>query len=379
MCSLFFAYATSKSLALASFARFLGGALNGAVPACKTYVGEITDATNSGLAMTIITASYGAGLVIGPALGGFLSSPADKYPALDTPVLRAYPYALPMVIVAAMCTVAALLGWIFLEETLDRSKAAKVSTVELVDAKATEGRNPATLSPLPAVCLAWLPRLLHDPTRFTVVLLYVVISIQGIGFDEMYNVWLAAPVEVGGMGYDTNEIGLTLIVYGVVQISVTAVVFQFLERRLGMKLVFQWMAIVTAFCIFATPLIPRAAAALGYGPRSTVTWLALVATVTISRVSNGITFVVQAVFGNNSVGQLDRGAMNGLSMTIVAAVRSVTPLFFGWTFGVTLGTDRPWPLDSSLTFTMIALVMLHASHICGGLPRSIEQSYNEPT
>jgi len=66
------------SISAATAARFLGGAFNGAVPIAKTYVSEITDSTNQGLAMTLITASWGAGMVIGPALGGFLSTPADK-------------------------------------------------------------------------------------------------------------------------------------------------------------------------------------------------------------------------------------------------------------------------------------------------------------
>ena len=77
------------------------------------YVSEITDSTNQGLAMTLITASWGAGLVIGPALGGFLSTPADKYPVLDTPLMRAFPYALPMVVVAALCLVSTLLGYVW--------------------------------------------------------------------------------------------------------------------------------------------------------------------------------------------------------------------------------------------------------------------------
>jgi hypothetical protein len=46
VCTLAFAYATSVSIPAATAARFLGGALNGAVPIAKTYVSEITDSTN---------------------------------------------------------------------------------------------------------------------------------------------------------------------------------------------------------------------------------------------------------------------------------------------------------------------------------------------
>ena len=41
---------------------------------------------------------------------------------------------------------------------------------------------------LPVLGASWLPPLLRDHTRFNTVLLYAALSVQGIGFDEMYNV-----------------------------------------------------------------------------------------------------------------------------------------------------------------------------------------------
>mmetsp|Transcript_14742 Transcript_14742/g.43609 ORF Transcript_14742/g.43609 Transcript_14742/m.43609 type:complete len:427 (-) Transcript_14742:1235-2515(-) len=370
VCTVFFAYSTAVSISLAVTARTLGGALNGAVPIAKTYISEITDSTNQGLAMTLITASWGAGLVIGPALGGYLSNAATKYSSLDVSVVRAYPYALPMVVVAVICAVAAILGWLFLTETLDRSQLRRrESKEEKAEASAgATGDGPRWK--------AWLPRLLRDSNRFTIVLLYAVMSVQAIGFDEMYNVWLAVPREAGGMGFSTDDIGSTLVVYGIVQAVLIAPIFQVLERRLGMVELFQWAALLTAGCYVLFPLIPRATAALGYRRESRVTYWTLVAVVAVSRIGTGITFVIQAVFTNNSVDQRRRGSMNGLSMTMAAAVRTFTPLFFGWTFGVTLTAHRGWPLDNSLVFTLAAVLSLHASHICSGLPRSIEKQYD---
>lgn len=361
-------------MALSAAARTLGGALNGAVPIAKTYVSEITDSTNQGKAMTLITASWGAGLVIGPALGGFLCKPAEKYPSLDYPILRAYPYALPMVSVAGICAIATVLGWMFLKETLDPSKME--DAVAKADAEKFERTTENKKEPTSPLFQAWIPPLLRDPTRFTVVLLYTVLSVQAIGFDEMYNVWLATPLEAGGMGYTTDEIGTTLVIYGLTAIFATSPVYQTLEKRLGMLVLFRWMSVVAAVCYLSLPLLPRVAGYFGYGPRSSLTWTALVMTGMVSRVANGITFVTQAVFSNNSVGQFQRGAMNGLSMTFAATVRSFTPLFFGWTYGVTLTAGKSWPLDSSLVFTLVAAFMLHAGHISVGLPPSIEKQHS---
>ena len=51
-------------------------------------------------------------------MGGFLSNAADKYTVFDVPWIRAFPYALPMVIVAGVCMLATLMGCLFLEETV---------------------------------------------------------------------------------------------------------------------------------------------------------------------------------------------------------------------------------------------------------------------
>jgi hypothetical protein len=74
-----------------------------------------------------------------------------------------------------------------------------------------------------------------------------------------------------------------------------------------------------------------------------------------------------------SLSPLVSGEMNGLSMTIVAAVRTFTPLGFGWVYDVSISAGRPWPLDVSLVFTLIAAVMLHTGHISSVLPPSIER------
>ena len=200
-----------------------------------------------------------------------------------------------MVVVAALCFVATVLGYFFLEETLDRSKVD--SNVHNVDSSAHEhdAKAKAALSSsstttatatfrdggskgidadgalgsedagfLSTLLAPWLPPLLRDRTRFNVVLLYAALSVQGIGFDEMYNVYLATPVAAGGLGFTTNTIGSTLICYGVSQIFLTAPLFSWLEPRFGMLRLFQCMAVACAAAYFFLPLVPRFAALMGY-------------------------------------------------------------------------------------------------------------------
>lgn len=52
--------------------RSLYGLANGNIGVYKTYLGEITDSTNQAHAFAFIGLTFGLGIMIGPAMGGFL-------------------------------------------------------------------------------------------------------------------------------------------------------------------------------------------------------------------------------------------------------------------------------------------------------------------
>eukprot|EP01034_Spumella_vulgaris_P024616 gene24616-30984_t len=66
-------------------ARFMWGILNGNIGVAKTYLAEVCDDTNSAKGMALFGVIGGVGRTIGPVVGGFLSSPAENYPNLDSP------------------------------------------------------------------------------------------------------------------------------------------------------------------------------------------------------------------------------------------------------------------------------------------------------
>ena len=76
------AFGFCKSLAAAVAVRFLGGALGGTTPVCKTYIGETTTEENQAKAFGVIAFLYGFGAVVAPAFGGFLSYPARTMPSV---------------------------------------------------------------------------------------------------------------------------------------------------------------------------------------------------------------------------------------------------------------------------------------------------------
>ena len=56
------------------------------------------------------------GAIIGPILGGTFSNPADKFPLLDVPFLRQYPYALPCLVASTLSFLGVTLAYFLMEE-----------------------------------------------------------------------------------------------------------------------------------------------------------------------------------------------------------------------------------------------------------------------
>lgn len=66
---------------------------------------------------------WGVGLVIGPAVGGLLAEPADKFPLLDIALFRTYPYLLPCLVSSAIAVLSLITVLLWLPETLRRKAA----------------------------------------------------------------------------------------------------------------------------------------------------------------------------------------------------------------------------------------------------------------
>uniref|UniRef100_A0ACD5WAC2 Uncharacterized protein n=1 Tax=Avena sativa TaxID=4498 RepID=A0ACD5WAC2_AVESA len=65
--------------------RFLLGALNGLLGPMKAYAIEVCRPEHEALALSLVSTAWGIGLIIGPALGGYLALPAEKYPSIFSP------------------------------------------------------------------------------------------------------------------------------------------------------------------------------------------------------------------------------------------------------------------------------------------------------
>ena len=72
----------ARSLVLVFASRILNGLLGGNISLAQAYITDVTDEKSRARSLGIIGAAFGIGFVIGPALGGLLSSFGYGVPAL---------------------------------------------------------------------------------------------------------------------------------------------------------------------------------------------------------------------------------------------------------------------------------------------------------
>ncbi|CAH2080668.1 unnamed protein product [Thlaspi arvense] len=75
-------FGLSVNFWMAICTRFLLGSLNGLLGPIKAFAVEIFRNEYQALGLSTVSTAWGIGLIIGPALGGFLAQPAEKYPAI---------------------------------------------------------------------------------------------------------------------------------------------------------------------------------------------------------------------------------------------------------------------------------------------------------
>ncbi|EGD74952.1 hypothetical protein PTSG_07177 [Salpingoeca rosetta] len=121
----------STTFGMAVFFRFLWGALNGNIGVAKAYLSEVCDETNQARGFSVIGLGAGVGRLLGPATGAFLARPAQQFPAMfgDSAFFKKYPYLLPCLVGGIVCIVCFVLAFLFLEETMPRTREQQLHVI----------------------------------------------------------------------------------------------------------------------------------------------------------------------------------------------------------------------------------------------------------
>ncbi|KIO34744.1 hypothetical protein M407DRAFT_210146 [Tulasnella calospora MUT 4182] len=241
-------YGLSTSLWQLMLSRILIGSLCGNVAVIQSMISDITDETNAGQALPLVSATYATGAIIGPLIGGLLSHPAERYPNVfgNLQLLRRKPFFLPCFISSMMAFLSIVSSILFLNETLPSIVKTKerVTNSGVEHGYGTTGADPVKPESQPPTAR----QLLSDPLVRWLVLASFVMASLGLGFNALFVLFAYTPIRLRGLDRQPAEIGLAMSALGVAGILITGFVYPRVQQRFDCRNVF-------VFCMSMWPIV----------------------------------------------------------------------------------------------------------------------------
>ncbi|BGP47414.1 hypothetical protein JCM10450v2_003266 [Rhodotorula kratochvilovae] len=398
-------FGMSESFAGLVVSRCLGGALNGNVAVIKSVLGEITDESNQGRAFSFLPLAWSLGSVIGPLLGGYLSHPADHFPRLfgHSTFLRENPYALPCLIGALFPLLGAIVGFLFLEETLSPSRVAADAAAQAdeEEARALRARRKsvsrhgrfvaATSTTLPAPP-AQVRRLEEDdgtdsgystpareasagrvgaeegtgqaPARgapsfrsmFTTrvcaaLATYAMLALETVALDALLILFCYSPISIGGLGFQESDIGTALSLSGLSAVGFQIVLFPPLQRRAGTVPLYRALMSLWPLVFALFPVMSWCAREKG---RKAV-WGVLVLFLLLKSFANMAYATNMITITDAAPSRRLLGTLNGVAQMCSSLMRSIGPFCASSLFALSVSHHL---LGGQLVFLVMVLVAI---------------------
>ncbi|KAL9242647.1 hypothetical protein vseg_016630 [Gypsophila vaccaria] len=305
-------FGLSTNFWMAMTTRFLLGALNGSIGPAKAYISEVCREEHQAIGMSVITTAWGVGLVIGPALGGFLAQPADKYPSIfaKEALFGRFPYFLPCLVISISAAIVSV-GGFWLSETLHKHPSKKLTSDSYEAEEAAMVEKEEEEAPIPK------ENLFKNWPLMSSIMVYCIFSLQDMAYTEIFSLWAVSPRKLGGLSYTTDNVGTVLAITGTGMVIFQLFLYTYAERIFGPIVVARICGILSIPLLQSYPfiaLLSGATLAVVLNCASVVRNLLSICIITS-------TFVLQ----NQAVDQAQRGAANGISMTIMSLCKAVGP------------------------------------------------------
>ncbi|CAN0839705.1 Protein ZINC INDUCED FACILITATOR-LIKE 1 [Linum grandiflorum] len=301
-------FGLSTNFWMAVISRFLLGSLNGLLGPIKAYASELFREEHQALGLSTISTAWGIGLIVGPALGGFLAQPAVNYPTLFSKdsFFGRFPYFLPSLAISVFAfgvTIASL--WLPVNIFIAQSFHGLLKLVS-VSHDEESSKKPASETSL-----------LRNWPLISSIIVYCIFSLHDMAYNEVFSLWAVSPRKLGGLGYSTPDVGEVLAISGAGLLVFQLALYPYAERLLG------------------PVMVSRIAAALSIPLLASYPYLSKLTGLTLSLLLNCASILknllsVSIVTGlcilqNNAVDQHQRGAANGISMTAMSLFKAVGP------------------------------------------------------
>ncbi|KAI3959996.1 hypothetical protein MKW92_012335 [Papaver armeniacum] len=303
-------FGLSTNFWMAVSMRFFLGAFSGVLGPVQAYATEVSRKEHQTLALSFTSSAWAIGMIIGPAIGGFLALPAEKYPSIfkKGSLFARYPYFLPCLCISVWTTVATIASFC-LPETLHKHKetngephgtAITEKTQENDEIGSTKSEN-----------------LFRNRPLMSCIVVYCVFSLHNTAYSEIFSLWAVSPKKFGGLNYTTDNVGEVLSITGIGLFLFQLSLFQKLERILGPLMVARISAALSIVVLASYPFIAK------------LSGISLLLSINIASLLKSILstslFTGFVILQNNTVSQHQRGAANGISLTAMSLFKVFGP------------------------------------------------------
>ncbi|KAI5437394.1 hypothetical protein KIW84_023487 [Lathyrus oleraceus] len=221
-----------------------------------------------------------------------------------------FPYFLPSLSVSAFAFVVAI-ACIWLPETLHNHP---LSNESIDDAEALETGN---ISNDDDKIIQKDENLFLNWPLMSSIIVYSIFSLYNVAYQEVFSLWVVSPGRFGGLNFTTDNVGDVLAISGIGLIVSQLFLYPSLERAFGPIKFARISAVLSIPLLQSYPFIAMLSGITLYLVINIASLLKNVLSMTII---TGL-FIMQ----NRAVEQHQRGAANGIAMTIMSIFKAIGP------------------------------------------------------
>lgn len=303
----FILFALANSFLILLFSRIVAG-LATEVGVAQAYISDITSETERATGMGRVGAALGAGFIIGPALGGFLS---------------VYGFSAAGFAAAVLAFVNLVFAFFFLPESRTHKK-------ELKEVNADGG------------LLADLGNALSKPLMRSVLVIMFIMSLALSAFPVIMPL-----LAISFFGLSSSDMSFFFVFFGLIQILVQGFIVGRLATRFGEENLIALGSVLMTVGLFFMAAFP------------TLTIFIVLTTVMVS--GSGILQTAISSFVSKRTSAGERGGVLGVIQSVSSIARVPGPLIGGFAFDVG-GSVAPFFLSAFLLLVPTVLGLRIATH-----------------
>ncbi|CAM0880979.1 unnamed protein product [Alopecurus aequalis] len=348
-------FGLSTTYWMAIVTRGLLGLLCGILGPIKAYASEVCRKEHQALGISLVTSSRAIAFVIGPAIGGFLSQPAKKYPNVFSheSIFGRFPYFLPCFIISVLAA-GACVACIWLPETLHMHHDESLEDIDGMEAQVVDSSLDGIYEQSRSGKFASTKSLLKNWQLMSSIILYCIFSLYDSAYYEVFSLWAVSSRKYRGLSFTSQDVGIVLAISGFGIFVYQLVIYPFLAKYAGLIKQFRSAAVLSILILATYPFMANL-----YGMELKV--LINIASLLKNIFAATITTACN-ILQNTIVRQEQRGVANGISVTMMSIFKAVGPaaagILFSWSQKNVTGLLLPGDQILFLLLNMVAVIGL---------------------